>query len=280
MIPLFVGVGGLGIGLAYTSLGLLSAWEAVSLHRYRGWSRFGLGFSLMAASCGPHHLTHGWHVLQSGNASGPLVAATLIGLPAGLIFVWLRIEAMCGGRGERLIAASAHQAILLAGALAMVAGGLAAWSFFQPGSGVPLEIICTSLGAITLGANAGSDVSYASVKFLANIFVVATYGMVGWYLADRQVRRYLTSDVWSLSGVSLTGVFFTCAQMHLIDATTDGDGLMLVFDLLGVPASVYFLWVVKRLHNDSVMDWNRRPFVGAAGAPARPSPWSNGIARR
>mgnify|MGYP001012914988 CR=1 FL=1 len=64
--------------------------------------------------------------------------------------------------------------------------------------------------------------SYASVKFLANIFVVATYGMVGWYLADRQVRRYLTSDVWSLSGVSLTGVFFTCAQMHLIDATTDG----------------------------------------------------------
>jgi hypothetical protein len=80
--------------------------------------------------------------------------------------------------------------------------------------------------------------------------------------------------VESLSGVALTGVFFTCAQMHFIDATTGGNGLMLVFDLIGIPASVYFLWVVKQVHNDSVMDWNRRPLVGAAAAPARPSPWS------
>ena len=98
--------------------------------------------------------------------------------------------------------------------------------------------------------------------------------MVGWYLADFQVRRYLTTSAWSLSGVSLTGVFFTCALMHLVDASTHGDGAMLFFDLLGIPASIYFLWVVKLVHNDSVMDWNRRPLVGAAAAPARPSPWS------
>jgi len=69
-------------------------------------------------------------------------------------------------------------------------------------------------------------------------------------------------------------VFFTCAQMHLIDATAPGGGLISLFDLFGIPASVYFLWVVKLVHNDSVTDWNRRPLVGAAAAPARPSPWS------
>jgi hypothetical protein len=106
------------------------------------------------------------------------------------------------------------------------------------------------------------------------VFVTITYGMVGWYLGDCQVRRYLTNGVWSLSGVSLSGVFFTCALMHLVDATTHGDSNMLFFDLLGIPASIYFLWVVKLVHNDSVMDWNRRPVVGAAAAPARPSPWS------
>ncbi len=47
--------------------------------------------------------------------------------------------------------------------------------------------------------------------------------------------------MWSLSGAALTGVFFTCAQMHLIDATTYDDGLMLFFDLIGIPASAYFL---------------------------------------
>jgi surface polysaccharide O-acyltransferase-like enzyme len=106
------------------------------------------------------------------------------------------------------------------------------------------------------------------------MFVVITYGMVGCYLADRQVRSYLTNGGWSLSGAALTGVFFTCAQMHFIDATTRGNGLLLFFDLIGIPASIYFLWVVKQVHNDSVIDWNRRPLVGAAATPARPSPWS------
>ena len=54
---------------------------------------------------------------------------------------------------------------------------------------------------------------------------------------------------------------------------------MLVFDMIGVPASVYFLWVVKQLHNDFLTDWNRRPLVGTAAAPARHSPWSAADAR-
>jgi len=274
MMSLVIGLTNLAIGLAYAGLGLLSVWEAISLHRYRGWSRFGIGFSLMAASCGPHHLVHGLHVLQGESVSRPMFAATLIGLPAGLVFVWLRFEAMWGGQGERLVAASRDQAVLLVGAFTMVAGWLGALAFAQPGADLPYQVLCTSasLAARATVPEAGIDV--ASITFVANMFVTVTYGMVGWYLADRQVRRHLTDGAWSLSGVALTGVFFTCAQMHFIDATTRGNDLMLIFDLIGIPASVYFLWVVKQVHNDSVMDWNRRPLVGTAAAPARPSPWS------
>jgi len=272
MMSLVVGLSNLAIGLAYASLGVLSAWETASLHRYRGWSRFGLGFSLMAASCGPHHLVHGWHVLQGETISYPMFAATLIGLPAGLVFVLLRFETALGGQGDRWVAVSAHRAMLLVGAFMLVAGALAAWTFAQPGADLAFQFLCTSAGLA--GGGAGGGIDYGSVTFLANMFVVIAYGMVGCYLADRQVRSYLTNGGWSLSGAALTGVFFTCAQMHFIDATTPGDSLMLFFDLIGIPASIYFLWVVKQVHTDSVIDWNRRPLVGAAATPARPSPWS------
>lgn len=273
MMSIVIGISNLAIGLAYVGLGLLSAWEAISLHRYRGWSRFGLGFSMMAASCGPHHLVHGWHVLQGGSVSIAMLAATLIGLPAGLIFVLLRFEAMWGGQGERLIAASPQQAVLLAGALTVVAGGLAASTLAQPAADFSFQALCTSTGLTARDAASGSEIEFASARFIANMFVTITYGMVGWYLADHQVRRFMVAGDWSLSGMALVGVFFTCAQMHLVDATSSGSDVMLFFDLIGIPASVYFLWVVRRLHKDSVTDWNRRPLVGVAGAPARPSPW-------
>jgi hypothetical protein len=271
MMSIVVGLGNLAIGLAYASLGVLSAWETASLHRYRGWSRFGLGFSLMAASCGPHHLVHGWHVLQGASVSWPMFAATVIGLPAGLTFVLLRLERMWGGQGERIVTATADRMAMLAGAFILATGVLAAGVLVQPGSDALWQFVCTSSGLVT---RSEPGVDFTSLTFIANVFVTVTYGMVGWYLGDCQVRRYLTNGVWSLSGVSLSGVFFTCALMHLVDATTHGDSGMLFFDLLGIPASIYFLWVVKLVHNDSVMDWNRRPVVGAAAAPARPSPWS------
>jgi hypothetical protein len=215
-------------------------------------------------------------VLQGESISLPMLATTLIGLPAGLTFVLLRFETICGGQGERLITVTPQRAALLVGAFSIAAGGLAAWSFAQPIADVPLLTLCTSAGLVASDAAGTAGIDVASITFLANIFVTVTYGMVGWFLADQQVRRYLTTGVWSLSGAALTGVFFTCAQMHLIDATTGGNGLMLVFDLIGIPASIYFLWVVKQVHSDSVLDWNRRPLVGAAAAPARPSPWATG----
>ncbi len=272
MMYLVIGLSNLAIGLAYAGLGVLSAWETVSLHRYRGWSRFGIGFSMMAASCGPHHLVHGFQVLQGESVSWSMLAVTLLGLPAGLTFVFLRFETILGGQGERLIALSPHRAMLLVGGFAITAGWLAAWAMAQPGANIPF--LCTSADLAARGADSSAWIDVASATFYANVFVTVTYGLVGWYLADHQVRRYLATGVWSLSGAALAGVFFSCALIHLIDATTHGSGSMLVFDLIGIPASVYFLWVVEQLHSDSVLDWNRRPLVGAAAAPARPSPWS------
>jgi hypothetical protein len=39
MMSLVIGIGSLMIGIAYAGLGSLSAWETISLHQYRGWSR-------------------------------------------------------------------------------------------------------------------------------------------------------------------------------------------------------------------------------------------------
>lgn len=275
MMSFIVGISNLLIGLAYAGLGLLSAWETISLHRYRGWSRFGIGFALMAASCGPHHLVHGWHVLQGASVSWPMLAVTLIGLPAGLTFVYLRFETVWGGQGDRSLTVSPQWVVLLVGILTLVAGWLSAWTFVEsPDFSSPFQFLCGSSGAASDATSLWGGIDVASLDFAANVFVTITYGMVGWYLADHQARRYLTEGAWSLSGIALSGVFFTCAQMHFVNAVTPGDSLRLAVDLIGIPASVYFLWIVKQVHSDSVLDWNRRPLVGTAGLPARRSPWS------
>ncbi len=272
MMALVVGIGNLLVGLAYAGLGLLSAWEAFSQYRTRGLSRFGLGFSMMAASCGPHHLVHGWCVLAGGAVSAPLVGITLLGLPAGLLFCALRLEAMRGGQGDRLLAINpVGMAALASGFLAAV-GLLAGWAISTP---APLiePVVCTPQGLQSL-AGAGSAQLPLLIQF-ANLFVTLSYGMVGWYLGATQVRRFVLERTWSLSGLSLAAVFPTCAAMHLLVALDkQHDAATLPFDLIGVPASIYFLWVVRRLYNDSVIDWNRRPLVGIAAAPVREAPWS------
>jgi hypothetical protein len=274
MMSLFVGLGNLAIGAAYLGLGLLSGWEAASQFRSRGLSRFGLGFSLMAASCGPHHLVHGWCVLQEGTVSAPMLAITVIGLPAGLVFVLLRIEVMLRGLGDRVVVVTPRAMALAAVLLLGVVGALGGWSAATPP--VPGQALCTAGGLLLATSAAPWSVDPRSLVFATNLFVTVTYAMVGWYLFDTQIRRYVANRCWSLSGLSLAAVFPTCAAMHLIVALTSSpDSATLPFDILGVPASIYFLWVVRRLHTDSVVDWNRSPLAGFAEVPRRAAPWSN-----
>ncbi len=267
-----IGIGNLLVGLAYSTMCLMGIWETISLYRHRGWSRFGIGFVVMAASCGPHHLIHGWHVLQGEPVTGAMLAATLIGLPSGIIFIWLRIEAALDGRGDRTFTLPVRAAVAAITAFALATGWIAAGTIAYPP--VATAWISCTAAALAQRAAAFAGCDLTSFILVTNLFVTITYGMVGWYLADSQSRRHAHEGTWSLSGVALVGIFLTCALMHLVQAFTT-DGSTLGFDLLGMPASIYFIWIVRRLHSDSVDDWNRRPAVGVSTVPERRSPWNS-----
>ena len=102
-MTVFGGILALVTGLAYTALGAVTAYELIR-HRARGFSHFGLAFLVMAATCGPHHLAHAYRHLIAGEAAhGPHVAALTLGLAPAVIFIALRVEALFGGRGDRLL---------------------------------------------------------------------------------------------------------------------------------------------------------------------------------
>jgi hypothetical protein len=201
-----------------------------------------------------------------------MLIAALLGLPAGLIFCVLRAEAMLGGRGDRTITIAPHGLVVLAVGFAVATGALMGQSLSAPPrTGTAM----CSLFGLQFTASAHPGVDYTSLVFITNICAAVAYTMVGWYLVVTQVRRYVASEQWSLSGLALTAVFPSCGFMHIIHALSFGaHSATLPFDVLGVPASIYFLWVVKRVHRDSVVDWNRRPLAGVAATPERSSPWS------
>jgi hypothetical protein len=68
------------LGVAYLALGIIAGFEVVESHRTYGVSRFGLGYILMATSCGPHHLLHASHVFHGQDISTAVAIATLIPL--------------------------------------------------------------------------------------------------------------------------------------------------------------------------------------------------------
>ena len=72
-----------------------------------GFSHFGAAWIAMAFTCGPHHFVHGIHLLFEGRTGGILdLIAVAIGVPAGVIWFLLRVEAFFGGRGDRFIEGS------------------------------------------------------------------------------------------------------------------------------------------------------------------------------
>jgi hypothetical protein len=252
MNGMFAGVS-MGLGLAYLALACIAVIEVAQARRTRGVSRFGLAYVGMAMSCGPHHILHGTEALQGFNASWPMVASVFVGLPAGVIFVGLRIEAMAGGRGDRHIRGTPGLLVVGAVAFCFAAGVLvtAAAATFGGGHRPPL------------------------LALAPNLFVTVTYSIVGVLLLRTQARRRVALEGWSLSGLSLGAIFPSCALMHLVYAlSARGDLTICPVDLFGVPASAYFLWVVHRLYKQSVIDWNRRPIVGAPRRAPRAAPWA------
>jgi hypothetical protein len=239
-------------GLAYSGLGVLAVYELSRDRKTRGFSYLGGAFALMAATCGPHHLVHAEHHLLWGEvASGPMLGALAIGLVPGAIFVLLRIEAAFGGRGDRFVSGTP---VLLAAL---------PW------------LVAAASGAIVWEA-AGDARDVSALGLAANLALFVNYLIVGVLVLRTQLARRPALGGWSVSGLAMGGVFVTCGVAHLVAGlATPADWHTLLFDIPGVPFSIYFLWVVRSLHRKSLRDWNRRPLVGLASRQSRPSPWAS-----
>jgi hypothetical protein len=236
-----VAVANLVLGFVYCSYGVITIVDLARGWRANGVSHFGLAWIAMAFTCGPHHLEHGWHV-AAGRAGGPLdLAAVLIGFPAGVTWFLLRVEATAGGRGDRFV------------------GGDPAWVRALPSVMAAYGIVMVAASAVVLSSH---DVQFGP-RFVPNLLLLGLYGLIGFYLMQTQLRNRAPLGGWSLSGLSLTLVFPTCGVMHAIYALYASSGRYevdphgLVIDWLAVPAAVYFVWVVRGLHDGSRADWNR-----------------------
>jgi hypothetical protein len=229
------------LGCAYTGYGVLTIIDLKRGWRRFGYSHFGGAWVAMAFTCGPHHLAHGWHMAVEGRTAGPLdLLAVLVGLPFGVIWLSLRIEAVLGGRGDRFVPgtplyiaaaptlAAVYATVVLAGVVWVRQSGPVSWSAAVPN--VPLVVI---------------------------------YCAIGYVLLRTQLRNRAATGGWSLSGSSLTVVFPTCAIMHGVFALYALSGLYhsdvhgMVIDWLAIPAGLYFLWVVRGLYLQVLNDWNQ-----------------------
>jgi hypothetical protein len=209
-----------------------------------GFSHFGAAWICMAFTCGPHHLDHGLHVAAAGRLGGPLdLLAVVVGLPVGVLWLWLRVEAFLGGRGDRFIPGDPRWL-----RAAPAASGLYA---------VGITIAC--LAVLT-----GSRVT-PGLAVWANVILVGLYIAVGWFVFRTQLANRPPMGGWSVSGLSLSVIFPTCALMHAVWAVyavagryaQDGHGLLI--DWLSVPSGIYFLAVVRGLYRESIRDWNKGP---------------------
>ena len=233
----------IALGVAYTSYGIITALEMKNDWRSFGFSHFGAAWTAMAFTCGPHHLDHGLHVLADGRA-GPLdLLAVLVGLPAGVIWLTLRVEAFLGGRGDRFILGTPRWLR----ALPAVAVG-----YF--GAAVAASLVVLVRQPVR-----------TEWALLSNAALVVIYCAIGLFILRTQLRRRPGMGGWSVSGISLSIVFPTCALMHGIFAVYAMGGTYahdihgITIDWLSVPAGIYFLWVVRRLYQDSLRDWNDGP---------------------
>jgi len=239
------------LGTAYTGYGILTLVDMKRGWKTLGFSHFGAAWVLMAFTCGPHHLFHGIHVGFEGRPPGGLdLVAVLVGLPVGVIWLLLRVEAFRGGRGDRFVS------------------GTPMWLHLVP---IATAVYVTALVAAALDLP-GKQFELPSMM-LPNLMLVAIYVAIGWFLTRTQLRNRPLLGGWSVSGISLAAVFPTCALMHAVWVLYAATGVYafdshgFVIDWLGVPAGLYFLWVVRGLYLDALRDWNAAQAEAEADEP-------------
>lgn len=234
-----VGVINLIIGSVYTCYGIMTILD-MRRNRAAGRSLFGYAWIAMAFTCGPHHLDHGAHAIIDGEGGSLDLLAIIIGLPAGVTWFLLRVEAMTGaGSGDRQIR------------------GLPAWI-----EALPALSIVYLLAFVAWTMRTAEPGLVWDIQILPNLMLVVLYTAIGYVLLQTQLANYATRNEWSLSGLSLTIVFPTCAMMHAAWALYGADrryvfhGHLVAIDTLAVPAAAFFLWVVWSLYRGTLQDWN------------------------
>ena len=250
-----VGALNIMLGAVYLQYGTMTLWEMLRDRSTRGFSHFGAAWVTMAFTCGPHHMVHGVHAAFEGRAGTTLdMLVVLAGVPAGVTWFLLRVEAFTGGRGDRFIA------------------GTPRWVALLP---VVFAVYLTAVIAVIFDARSAAGVAAGLELVIPNIFLVGLYFAIGYFLMRTQLANHRPLGGWSASGLALTLVFPTCAVMHGVYAyygmtghyAVDSHGLYI--DIIGVPAAVYFLWVVQALYRGTFRDWNGAPGrVEAAVGPA------------
>jgi len=254
-VTVAVGVLNLILGIVYLQYGTMTLIEMKRGWRRFGYSHFGAAWVAMAFTCGPHHMIHGLHGLLDGRDGGPIdLLAVVIGLPFGVTWFLLRVEAFRGGSGDRFIA------------------GTPAWV-----GALPLLFVVYLMALAASAAQAGPYHLSNAWIVVPNVLLIGIYCTIGYYLARTQLANRPPLGGWSVSGLSLAFIFPTCAAMHAVFALYTMTGRYgfdihgFSIDWLAVPSGLYFLWVVQSLYRNQLQDWNNNT-PAATRASELPAP--------
>ncbi len=238
-----VALGNLVLGSAYLGLGMMTVTEMRRDWSAFGFSRFGAAFVAIFFTCGSHHLFHGIHLAFEGRTANLMdLLSVFIGVPVAAIWLFLRIETFAGGRGDRYIVGTPRW-------LRLTIPFAAAYIAVVVGS-----IFRATDGPLVLNRTTG-----------ASALLIAIYLGIGWSALRTQLAKRSFLGGWSVSGLCLSGIFLTCAVMHAVYAAAYVTGRFqddphgTLFTWLSIPAGLSFLWVIRRLHADSLRDWNSGP---------------------
>lgn len=245
-----VGGANIVLGLAYLALGAIVVLELLRDRARREVGRMGAALAALTFTCGPLHLIHGVHVAFEHQTAGWLDLITvLVGLPPGVLFLWLRAKALTGRRGDRIIT------------------GTPGWIQVLPvAAGAYLAAVLTAGSALLLRATG------LSAEGLLGLTTMAVFGSIAVMLSRTQVRNRAALGGWSLSGLGLSAIFATCATMHLAMAMELAaqvrplDMHMVMVSAAVVAAGVWFQVVVAALRRAASEEWDAAGPATAAAA--------------